>query len=685
MKRLVLPLLASLIGLAAAANPQPAGNDSVVGRKKVALVLSGGGALGASHVGALKVIEETGIPIDMVLGTSIGSIVGAMYSVGYNSDDLATMFRTMDWAELFLDRQNSRHSTLEEREASSTYLYEREFYVRHGVDPRPGGVIRGNNIETVFGNYLQDYPDSINFLKDLPRQFACVATDLVSDKEVLLTSGSLVKSIRASMSIPGVFTPVHLDSMVLVDGGTKNNFPADEARNLGADVVIGIKFDLGLGTDKRYSTLMDVLERSMGSDITQRTKDNEKYCDLIITVPVRGFSSGSFMPGAVNTLIKRGEEAAREKFDSLMNLKASIGVNPDVNYSIHLRRVDNLKPVDTDKKGLVNTHEGNTILASLGLRYDNEDLMAALLNARYFIGQKANKELSLTLRLGVRSMLRMAFDFEPRPWKSMGVSYEFWHNLHNGIYHKAHRTDDLQFIYQHANAKLFSFNALNFDFELGMGWEHYHFFKGIKDDQSDNFFKKNEHYFNYHARMRYSNENRQYFTTRGVRAEARYAYYTDNFIQWKDHAGFSALTAIFRGTIPITRTTHLRPTVEGRLLFGDDVPATKHNAVGGANYGKYFPHQLPMTGMGHVEFLDSKYASASLRLQQRIVQQHYLLVDGTVAEHSEEMSELFDRTPIWGIRAAYFYNSFLGPLGLSVGWNSYTNHVNVLVSLGYDF
>lgn len=685
MKRILLIILLTIL-LESPAWSQLAKSDSVAGRKKVALVLSGGGALGASHVGALKVIEEAGIPVDIVVGTSIGSIVGAMYSVGYDSGDLATMFRTMDWIDLFLDRGNPRHFTLSEREARNAYIYERAFYVRGGIDPQPGGVIRGNNIENVFGHFLQGYTDSIDFLRDMPRQFACVATDLVTDDEVLLSRGSLVKSIRSSMSIPGVFTPVHIGDKVLVDGGTKNNFPADVARRLGADVVIGVKFDIGLGTDKEYRTFMDVLERSAGSDITRRSKENEKYCDLVITVPVRGFSSGSFSRGAVNKLIDLGEKAAREKFDSLMILKSQSGALPELNYTKHLRRIADLKPMETDDKGLINAHEGNTILASLGLRYDNEDLVAAQFKGRYFIGKNAEKELSLTLRLGVRSMLRLGFDFEPWQWKRLGVSYEIWHNLHNEIYTKGERSCDLSSLYQHANVKLFSFDAMNFDCELGLGWEHYHNFKGLYNEDNEKMFDANEYYFNYHARLRYNNEDRQYFTTRGVQAEAEYAYYTDNFAHWKGHAGFSALRGMFQATIPITASTHVTPCIEGRLLFGDDLPYMKRNAVGGMSYGKYFPHQLPLAGMGHVEFLDSKFLSASLRIQQRITGSHYLIVDGSVAEHNDRLSNLFDRKALWGARMSYYYNSgIVGPLGASIGWNSYTHHVNFLVSLGYAF
>ena len=149
MKRYIISIFAILL-VVMQLPAQQGMSDSLQHRKKVAVVLSGGGALGAIHVGALKVIEEAGIPVDMVVGTSMGSIVGALYSVGYNSQDIATMFRTMDWAQLFLDRSDYRRLTLADREAQDTYIYERDFYIRGGIDPQPGGVIRGTRVENTF-------------------------------------------------------------------------------------------------------------------------------------------------------------------------------------------------------------------------------------------------------------------------------------------------------------------------------------------------------------------------------------------------------------------------------------------------------------------------------------------------------------------------------------------------------
>ena len=686
MKQIML-ILSVVCLIATSVCAQEPMTDSLSSRKKVAVVLSGGGALGAMHVGALKVLEEVGMPVDMVVGTSMGSIVGSLYSVGYNSDDIATMFSTMDWAELFLDRSDYRRLTLSERDAQNTYIYDREFYVNGEIDPQPGGVIRGTQVENTFERYLHGYTDSIDFLHNLPRQFACVATDLVTDSEVVLSHGYLVKSIRSSMSIPGVFTPVHMGDMVLVDGGAKNNFPADVARQLGADIVIGVKFDLGLGTDKEYRTLMDVLERSAGSDVSRRAAANEKYCDLLVKVPVRGYSSGSFTGSAINELMSRGEKAMSEKKDTLLMLKDKAGARPDVDYSLHLRNIESTEVNVEEPKGLIDVRKDNTILASVGLRFDSEDLVAAQLRGRWFLGGRARKELDLTARLGARSMVRVDFDIEPRPFRKMGLSYEFWYNKYCDYYYEGERCSTPSFIYQHADVKLLTFEARNFDFNIGMGWEHRHFSKSNwKNEEIPVEYSRNESFFNYHVRLRYDSEDNHYFANRGVRAEAAYAYYTDNMAQWKHHAGFSSLMAMCRATIPLSRTTRLRPCVQGRLLMGEDLPLTASNIVGGTTYGKYFPQQLPMPGLSHAELFNSKFVSASLRLQQRIVNRHYILLDGSVAEHDNDFKDLFSHKPIWSVGLSYFYNSGItGPLGVTLGWSSHSHKVNFYLSLGLDF
>ena len=673
MKRLITSLILLLAIVSLVAQPM------ATKRKKVAVVLCGGGAMGTIHIGALKVLEEAGIPIDMVTGTSMGSIIGGMYAVGYDATDIEAIINSMDWGDILRDRLSMRNQTLDEREKQNIYLFDYRLFLDKSQDTLAGGFIRGINVEKTLRHFLRQ-PEDIDF-KSLPRPFGCIATDLVSDSEVVLDHGSLARSIRASMAVPGVFAPVRMDPYILVDGGTKNNFPADLARKMGADIVIGVRTDLGLN-DKYYST-SDILERSVGADIHNRSDENDKYCDLIIRVPVRGYSAAHFYNSAIKELIKRGEEATRAQMDSIMILKEKAGVPADYrpDYSIiQLSDIDN-----TQAGKLVNEENAkNSIKASVGLRYDNEELVAAQIGATYYFGNKLDKTLDLTLRLGKRTMGRLAWNMIPKPHRKIGLSYEIWHE-NIDLYQGKHRSDNLKFIYQKANATLCSFDALNLNVDLGIAWEHYHHYDVLNSAYSVSDFQKNEYYFNYHASAQYNTEDHWYFTRKGMRAEARYAYYTDNFAQWKGHAGLSEVAASWRMTMPLTSTTHLQPMAYGRLLFGKDMTATIMNMMGGNRSGIYYAQQLPFSGFGHCHVMDTKLLVAGFKVQQRLYKEHYLMVKGHVAEQNDKLEDIFDGKPIWGTQLAYYYNSLFGPLGGSLSWSNFTKQVSIYINLGFEF
>ncbi|MBR4829442.1 MAG: patatin-like phospholipase family protein [Muribaculaceae bacterium] len=679
MKRFIssLILILTVAGIVAQPITQPQKENTE--RKKVAVVLCGGGAMGTIHIGALKVLEEAGMPIDMVTGTSMGSIIGGMYAVGYNAADIEDIVNSMDWGDILRDRLSMRNQTLDERERQNIYLFDYRLFLDSSKDTLAGGFIRGTNVEKTLRHYLRQ-PEDIDF-KSLPRPFGCIATDLVTDSEVVLDHGSLAKSIRASMAVPGVFAPVRMDPYILVDGGTKNNFPADLARKMGADIVIGVLTDLGLNED--YYSTKDILERSVGADIHNRSLENMKYCDLVIRVPVRGYSAAHFYRSAIKNLIKRGEDATREQMNSIMQLKKHAGVPADYmpEYSfIHLSDVDN-----TQANKLVNEENAkNSIKASVGLRYDTEELVAAQIGATYYYGDRLEKRVDLTLRLGKRTMGKLAWNMSLKPHRKIGLSYEIWHNDIN-LYQRSHRSDNLMFIYQKANATLFSLDALNLNVDLGLSWEHYHHYDVLSNEYSISNFKKNEHYFKYHAGAQYNTEDHWYFTRKGMRANVRYAYYTDNLVQWNGHGGISEWMALWRMTLPLTGTTHVQPMVSGRLLFGDDIPASAANMMGGNRFGIYYPQQLPFAGIGHCHAMDSKVLIAGLKLQQRLFNDHYIIIKGQVAEQNNKLGHIFDNKPIWGAQLGYSYNSIVGPLGGSISWSNFTKKVYLYVNLGFEF
>ena len=188
--------------------------------------------------GVLKVLEEAGIPIDIVAGTSMGAIVGGLYAIGYSPDEIKRMVELQDWDMLLSDKVKRSHLLFPEKEKAERYIVSLPFGLEK-KDRVIDGVVKGQNLQNLFSDLTIGYHDSADFNSFLI-PFACVAVDMVSGKDYVFHKGSLPLAMRASMAIPAVFTPVRLDSMVLVDGGLNNNYPVDVALAMGADIVIGV-------------------------------------------------------------------------------------------------------------------------------------------------------------------------------------------------------------------------------------------------------------------------------------------------------------------------------------------------------------------------------------------------------------------------------------------------------------
>lgn len=247
-------------------------------RPKVALVLGGGGAKGASTVGVLKYVEQSEVPIDMIVGTSIGSIVGGLYSLGYRSEQLDSLFRNQSWLKLF------------------------------------EGSLMGDSIvrtlRDMTGGVVADF-DS------LPIPFRCVAVDVKKVREVVLSEGDLAQAMRASMAIPVVFKPVTIGDMQLVDGGVLNNLPVDVARDMGADYVIAVDLTVNKNTD--LSGLMSLLRVDL-----KKYRKNSTDVDVYINPKLKGYGAQDFTPAKIAKMITLGEKAGKSALKKLKKLNKKV-------------------------------------------------------------------------------------------------------------------------------------------------------------------------------------------------------------------------------------------------------------------------------------------------------------------------------------------------------------------------
>lgn len=292
-------------------------------RSRVAVVLSGGGAKGMAHIGVLRVLEKAGIPIDIITGTSMGALIGGLYSIGYDAATLDSLVKVQDWKTLLSDKVDVRNQSLAERDKQNTYILSRPLSINRKARNAAGGLITGINLSQLFTRLTVGYHDSINFA-DLPIPFACVATNIVDNTEYDMYGGNLSNAMRASMAIPGVFTPVRKDSMVLVDGGLRNNYPADIAKRMGADIIIGVSVQSDNRTAAELKSGPDILMQIVDINCKNKFDENWAITDIPIKVNVKGYSSASFTRAAIDTLIARGEYAAMQQWDKLKALKSKL-------------------------------------------------------------------------------------------------------------------------------------------------------------------------------------------------------------------------------------------------------------------------------------------------------------------------------------------------------------------------
>lgn len=713
-------------------------------RKKVAVVLSGGGAKGAAHVGVLKVLEEAGIPIDYVVGTSMGAIVGGLYSIGYNAAALDTMIMNQDWLFLLSDDVKRDSKSFPEKENSEKYIITLPFG-KNKKDRTIIGVVKGQSLYNLFSDLTIGYHDSADF-NAFRVPFACVAVDAVTGKEYVFRQGSLPLAMRASMAMPAVFTPVKLDSMLLIDGGLNNNYPVDVALSMGAEIIIGVDLQSGkLKTSEELSMATDVIAQIVALHSFEKYKQNLDRTDLLIRPDMTSYNSASFNIPALDTLIDRGEVAAREHWDDLIRLKEKIGVDKSYRSdalsdgvpkrdSIFIRNIlfvgtnprdeqwllritglkENSKITPAGLKKVMSTLFGTNAYSevnykltedgpihdliltvqqksisslNLGLRFDTEEIVSVLLNATLDYRSRYNSRMAVTGRIGQNSYGRIDYAIEKNPLRNINLAYLFDYSDMD-IYNRGNKSFNVS--WQH---HLFEFgysdvNWLNFKLRVGVRYEYFNYNSILFKEEGMNVNINGSRFTSCFGQAHLETLDRQYFPTKGVSLKADYSLYIDDLIWNEVNASFSTIALDFTSVLPITSHLSVLPSLYGRVIIGK--PAYPYlNVVGGETFGRYLPQQLPFAGINHMEVLDNAVAVAKLHFRQRIGQRHYISLIGNYALQNDDFLSLLKGQSIWGGSIGYAYHSIAGPLSATMSMSNYhsKSHVKALfyMSLGYSF
>lgn len=454
-------------------------------RPVVALVLGGGGAKGTAHIGVLKYLEEIGMPVDVVLGTSMGALMGGMYSLGYTSDQLDSLVARMDWPTMMSDRIPEEYKSYQERRYRETYQLSIPFDMKDKTLKRslPSAYITGQNVSNLINSMIIGYGDDIRFC-DLPTPFVCISTDLIKGKGVVWTSGSLYNALRTTMSIPLVFSPVRKDGRFLVDGGMIDNFPSDVAKAMGADIIIGVSVGSPSVEYSDAHNAMDVVSLAIDLSGKVRLEETLKIPDTVIYPELKGLTSLSFSKENVRMLMDNGYRAACDSSAVLALLRKKVtGYNmkrhapnakslifEDIKMSslkfIGVNKAEEhvlREMLDIDEKGVVSRETmdasaaklfGTNVFSNvtfnfsgkgpeydvtlncvkkpqhrLGLsaRIDSEEIVAADVNLGFFANSVAGSRINVNLRASVNPYFCLEYSYNrhgmPRIFVAADIRY----------------------------------------------------------------------------------------------------------------------------------------------------------------------------------------------------------------------------------------------------------------------
>ena len=750
-------------------------------RPIVGLVLSGGGAKGAAEVGAMKYIEELGIPIDFVCGTSIGGLVGGIYSMGYNASELENLFRTRDWSVMLTDRIAPQFIPYTNKMERATYQLTVPFhYAKDPVESRrvrttfrerqrglpaservrqdnepatptsfvnslPSGYAYGFNVNNLLSSLSVGYQDSISFSR-LPIPFVCVAGDMVSSNAKNWGSGSLPTAMRSTMSIPGLFDPVRTDGMVLVDGGVRNNFPADIARAVGCDYVIGIELsdtNPGYSEIHNIGSILSQFITMLGKDAFSKTTG---LTDVFIKPDLDGYNMLSFNAEAVDTMLLRGYRAAQGQHDGLRMIRERTGAAKPLSarkavdlsrQSVRISSIDfegltekeeqrllrqmNLsaeEPLTKDAideamahlqasgafesitYSLYGTGEPYQLVFhctrspihrfSLGVRADSEEGAALLARVGLGVNKLTGSRLDVTARLSQNSRASVHYSLALGDLPTLNAAVSAAH------YRGSLGSDKLRYDVSYSSLReQFYFSDIKWTrTHLRTGIAHVSYWLNPSTPFADQIseigivpLQGSE--LEIFAKGHVYTMDDMYFPTRGLQLNLTGEYALLDFYD-PTYAPVLDLGLDFRMAIPISPRLTFLPDIRLRSIIQlDDDPFLRlsHvNFVGGALAGRYASDQIPFFGINHVLAMDDQLVDAVAELRFNPVGKFYISALGGLSFSEATIGELFTKPApelyAFGLKAAY--DTIVGPIKANVHWCNGQGW-GAYISLGFDF
>lgn len=746
-------------------------------RPTVALVLSGGGAKGAAHVGVIRRIEELGIPVDMVLGTSMGGLVGALYSLGYTPAQMDTLMRNIDWSWALNDKLSRKYISYADMKYKEKYLfsipfyYEKNYYkakfaddIKFGVPQRyqgefhigadnengieflknnllgslPSGYIYGQNVSNLISSLTVGYQDSIDF-KTLPRPYVSIAADMVSGKAKIWHSGKINDAMRSTMSIPGMFAPVRVDGMVLVDGGLRDNYPTALAREMGADIIIGVDLSQGRRTFSEVNNIGDII--GQGIDMLGRDayEKNVGIPDVKINPNLREYGMMSFNPVAIDTIIARGYRSAVEQDELLKKVAArtthyqpeirlASGLGRDSLYLsdieihgvmpkekallMHRLHIDLSQRVSRDEidkivdriygtqaydyvtyelqgseepyKLVLNCKKGPIHQFGLGVRADTEEIVSVLINLGFNAHKLHGHTFDLTGKVAASPYfsIRWAYDMPKIPTINARASIR-WTDM-NMLNFGDNRLS-LSLLKARQEVYLSNMKWKLFDLRLGVRNDIISV-RNIKSSQfigDYDFDQLSNDFISAFAEARADTFDNGYFPNMGFTAGATYSWVFGGFPNAFNN--FHTVQADAKVVLPVGEVFAFIPSFNLRFLLGVDIPVAYFNAMGGSLPGRYVDQQMPFVGITNLYATKNILTVFRTDFRFKIAKNHYVTGIVNYARDCDFFRDYIDGLGYFGAAAEYSYNTIFGPISFNVHWSNLSNKAGFYLSAGYNF
>ena len=703
-------------------------------RPKIGLVLSGGGAKGFAHVGALKVIEEAGIPIDYITGTSVGSIIGGLYAVGYDATMLENIIQSQNWKEMLSNSYKREYISAITKEEQSRYLI--TFPIETRKISIPIGLLNGQNVMEFFTYLTYGYHDVKDFSK-LPIPFECIAADIATGQEVVLNKGFLPKAIRASMAVPAAIAACEIDGRMLVDGGIVNNFPVDRCREMGATFIIGIDIQDDLLSKDKIKSIPDVISQLTSLMSIERSEKNRKNVDVLIKPEISGYSASSFDTESAIALMKRGEEAARKMLPQLIRLRDSLGIVPVVKKQRELPDdkasfiVDKIEVEGTEKTNIVsflgkmgignnkkvtlqhirqsvsriyaagnyenvdfrisgdakkiiyiNVKESSTQRLNIGLHYDTDLKASALINTTIYSDRISGSNLSLDAKLSSLPMFSARYSLD-RGWKpgytvfGSFISDKIWG------YENDRKSSEINV--QLINIQVATQAVISDAFRISIGASLEHFRFGTIIGVPDTTELKNGVFYNYFAKLKLDELDHPYFPTKGWAMDGSFKLVTDNGWTYTGKSPLALMGLTAKVVKKISDRLTFLPSFYSQFTLAKTAPVYYKSYIGGLQRTNYFGVYLPFAGLRRMELSADNVALVRLDLRLRLWQKFYLTANPNFGMYGNSISPFIEGNFMVGGGFSFAYDSMVGPIEFNLSSSNINNKVTAFFSLGYYF